>query len=116
MDERNKIRKIFSRDYFELSDNVPTTVPDTSHKQCNDKSLMGSISHRFVDTVKNLNSQYDYYKLDMAKDEIVLLQVRMYIIIYYTVAYVEIAFTVGANFLTNTSSDHIYTILYCYKL
>lgn len=36
---------------------------------------MGSISHRFVDTIKQFNSQYDYYKLEMAEDEIILLQV-----------------------------------------
>lgn len=44
-------------------------------KQSIDKSLMGSISHRFVDTVEHLNSQYNYYNLEMAKDEIILLQV-----------------------------------------
>lgn len=42
----------------------------------------GSISHTLVDTIECLNSQFDYYKLDMANDEIVLLEVRKH---YYFV-------------------------------
>lgn len=41
----------------------------------NDEKLIGSISHRFVETIGHLNSQYNFYKLEMAKDEIILLQV-----------------------------------------
>lgn len=36
---------------------------------------MGSISYKFVETMDTLNSQYNYYKLEMAEDEIILLQV-----------------------------------------
>jgi len=36
---------------------------------------MGSMSYKFVETTDTLNSQYNYYKLEMAEDEIILLQV-----------------------------------------
>lgn len=52
-------------------------------EQSNDKLLMGSISHRFVDTVEHLNSQYNYYNLEMANDEIILLQVIYRTKIYF---------------------------------
>lgn len=42
----------------------------------NDISMTGSISYRFIDTVDYSNSQYDYYKLEMAKEEIILHRVR----------------------------------------
>lgn len=45
-------------------------------RQKNDILLTGSISHRFIDDFTHFNSQYDYYKLEMAEDEIVLLQVH----------------------------------------
>lgn len=48
---------------------------ENDYERMNEKSLIGSIGHRFGVTVKHLNSQYDYYKLEMAEDEIVLLQV-----------------------------------------
>lgn len=44
-------------------------------RQNNDKLLTGSISHRFIDTIEHLNPQFNYYKLEMAEDEIVLLRV-----------------------------------------
>lgn len=33
------------------------------------------MSYKFVETIDSLNSQYNYYKLEMAEDEIILLQV-----------------------------------------
>lgn len=36
---------------------------------------MGSMSYKFVETIDTLNSQYYYYKLEMAEDEMILLQV-----------------------------------------
>jgi len=36
---------------------------------------MGSMSYKFVDTIDTLNSQYNYYRLEMSEDEIILLQV-----------------------------------------
>lgn len=56
------------------SDNE-TILTDNDSKQSNDEKLIGSISHRFVETIEHLNSQYNYYKIEMAKDEIILLQV-----------------------------------------
>jgi len=50
-------------------------LQESENRQSYDELLSGSISHRFVDTIKQFNSQYDYYKLEMAKDEIILLQV-----------------------------------------
>lgn len=49
--------------------------PESEFIRNNDQLLTGSISHRFIDTIEYLNPQYNYYKLEMAEDEIVLLQV-----------------------------------------
>lgn len=51
-------------------------LSDSYCDRSNEKILMGSISHVFGVTVKHLNSQYDYYKLEVANDELILLQVR----------------------------------------
>lgn len=37
--------------------------------------MIGSMSYKFVETIDTLNSQYHYYRLEMAEDEIILLQV-----------------------------------------
>jgi len=37
--------------------------------------MMGSISYEFIETIDTLNSQYNYHKLEMAEDEIILLKV-----------------------------------------
>lgn len=73
---RNKIFYFFSRDNISEMLNDEKKLDELKYcKQSNDTSLLGSISHRFVDTVEHLNSQYNYYNLEMAKDEIILLQV-----------------------------------------
>lgn len=66
--------KFVFRDTFQVIDDE-SLLSENDYERCNDKTLMGSISHRFGVTVKHLNSQYDYYNLEMAEDEIVLLQV-----------------------------------------
>jgi len=48
---------------------------ELNYKQNNDIAMMGSMSYNFVDTIDTLNSQSNYYKLEMAEDEIILLQV-----------------------------------------
>jgi len=48
---------------------------ELNYKQNNDISMMGSISYKFVEPIETLNSQYNYYRLEMAEDEIILLQV-----------------------------------------
>lgn len=52
-----------------------TMFLELDYRRRNDHFLIGSISHRFVDMVSNLSSQDDYYNVEMAEDEIVLLQV-----------------------------------------
>lgn len=37
--------------------------------------LTGSISYRFIDSIDHMNPQCGYYKLEMAVDEIILLEV-----------------------------------------
>lgn len=69
--------KIFT---FTFRDNTSEMLSDDKEldeycRQSNYKSLMGSISHRFVNTIEHLNSQYNYFNLEMATDEIILLQV-----------------------------------------
>lgn len=56
------------------SDNE-TILTDNDSKKINDEKLIGSISHNFIETIEYLNSQYNYYKLEIANDEIILLQV-----------------------------------------
>jgi len=64
---------IFPRDIFELSDVESNS--ELNNKQNNDISMMGSMSYKFVETIDTLNSQYNYYRLEMTEDEIILLQV-----------------------------------------
>lgn len=48
---------------------------ESDYKESNDLSMMGSISYEFVETVDTLNPQYNYYKSEMAEDEVILLKV-----------------------------------------
>eukprot|EP00102_Acyrthosiphon_pisum_P019141 XP_016656351.1 PREDICTED: cilia- and flagella-associated protein 43-like [Acyrthosiphon pisum] len=63
----------FSKNNFEILD-VESNSLESDYKQSNDLSMMGSISYEFVETIDTLNSQYNYYKLEMAEDEIILLK------------------------------------------
>lgn len=65
--------KFLSRDDFEVLDVESNS--ELNFKQNNEKSIMGSRSYKFVETIDTLNSQYNYYKLEMAEDELILLQV-----------------------------------------
>jgi len=67
-------KTFFSRNNFEILD-VESHSLESDCKQSNDLSMMGSISYEFVETIDTLNSQYNYYKLEMAEDEIILLKV-----------------------------------------
>ena len=67
-------KTFFSRNNFEILD-VESHSLESDYKQSNDLSMMGSISYEFVETIDTLNSQYNYYKLEMAEDEIILLKV-----------------------------------------
>lgn len=67
-------KTFFSRNNFEKLD-VESHSLESDYKQSNDLSMMGSISYEFVETIDTLNSQYNYYKLEMAEDEIILLKV-----------------------------------------
>lgn len=53
-----------------------TTLQKIHCRKADDKLLSGSISHRFVTVMERTNSQSDYYDLEMAEDEMVLLRVR----------------------------------------
>jgi len=66
-------KKFLLRDNFEISDIESNS--ELNYKQNNDVSMMGSMSYKFVETIDTLNSQYYYYKLEMAEDEMILLQV-----------------------------------------
>lgn len=66
-------KKLFPRDNFDISDIESNS--ELNYKHNNDISIMGSMSYKFVETIDTLNSQYNYYKLEMAEDEIILLQV-----------------------------------------
>ncbi|XP_060871614.1 cilia- and flagella-associated protein 43 isoform X4 [Metopolophium dirhodum] len=63
----------FSKNNFEILD-VESNSSESDYKQSNDLTMMGSISYEFVETIDTLNSQYNYYKLEMAEDEIILLK------------------------------------------
>lgn len=46
--------------------------------------MIGSMSHKFIENHhENLNFQYNYYQLEKAKDEIILLKVSDYNIYFY---------------------------------
>lgn len=64
----------FSRNDFEILD-VESNLLESDDKQSNDLSMTGSISYEFIETIGTLNSQYNYHKLEMAEDEIILLKV-----------------------------------------
>lgn len=64
----------FFRNNFEILD-VESNSMESDYKQSNDLSMMGSISYEFVETIDTLNPQYNYYKLEMAEDEVILLKV-----------------------------------------
>lgn len=48
---------------------------ETIDSENNDKSLLGSNSHKIINIIEQMNFQHSYYKLDMAKDEQMLLKV-----------------------------------------
>lgn len=48
---------------------------ELNNKQMNDISMMGSMSYKFVEIIDTLNTQYNYYRLEMIEDEKILLQV-----------------------------------------
>lgn len=70
----NVKKKFFSRNDFEVLDDESNSL-ESDYKQSNDLSMMGSISYEFIETIDTLNSQYNYHKLEMAEDEIILLKV-----------------------------------------
>lgn len=63
---------LFYRDNLDVLDDE-IIISESDYKQKNDVFLMGSISHRFVDTTEYY--QHNYYKLEMAEDKIIFLQV-----------------------------------------
>jgi len=56
-----------------------TPLSDTEYNRLiNNKPFTGSISHRFVDIIDNLNSSpIDLHTVEMVKNEIIFLQVRI---------------------------------------
>lgn len=65
-----------SSEYNILTSVSERVLSNNDSKHGNNEKLIGSISHRFVETIEHLNSQYNYCKIEIAKDEIILLQVR----------------------------------------
>jgi len=77
--------------------------------------MMGSISYEFIETIDTLNSQYNYHKLEMAEDEIILLKVciinkkkkknvinkHMTIIFFEIISSVKFTTTLLQCFITN---------------
>jgi len=72
---RNSLISFSFRNNLKALDDQPM-LSELDFRQKNDILLTGSISHKIIDDFTHFNSQYDYYKLEMAEDEIVLLQVH----------------------------------------
>ncbi|XP_060835448.1 cilia- and flagella-associated protein 43 isoform X2 [Rhopalosiphum padi] len=72
----SSIEDTLSKNDFEILD-VESNLLESDDKQSNDLSMTGSISYEFIETIGTLNSQYNYHKLEMAEDEIILLKLMV---------------------------------------
>ncbi|XP_026806697.1 cilia- and flagella-associated protein 43-like [Rhopalosiphum maidis] len=70
------VEDTFSKNDFEILD-VESNLLESDDKLSNDLSMTGSISYEFIETIGTLNSQYNYHKLEMAEDEIILLKLMV---------------------------------------
>lgn len=61
----------FPRDYNFVSEKKSVIPESYIHH-----TITELISYKFIDVINVLNPQYNYQKLEMAQDEIILLQVR----------------------------------------
>ncbi|XP_025190964.1 cilia- and flagella-associated protein 43-like [Melanaphis sacchari] len=70
--EQISTEALFFKDNFEVLDVESNS--ELNYKYNNDVSITGSMSYKLVETIDTLNSQYNYYRLEIAEDEIILLK------------------------------------------